>query len=173
MRKTLLFALTSAALFAQAPAPKTDPFAPLRFLIGHWVGEGSGQPGQGAGGFSFQPALDGKILFRHNVTEIEAKDGRPAAHHEDELSVYPEGATLRALYLDNEGHVIHYTVTALAGAQGAVLVSDLNPGPRFRLSYRSTGADTVSIRFEFAPPGKPEAFATYLEGSARRKPASH
>lgn len=43
------------------------------------------------------------------------------------------------------------------------------PGPRFRLAYRRTGAETVSLAFEIAPPGKPEAFATYLRADLRRK----
>ena len=166
MRRSVLLALACTALLAE-PAPKADPFAPLRFLVGNWVGEGGGQPGQGGGGFSLLPALDGKVLVRHNVTDLVSRDGKPA-HHEDDLSVYPEGEALRALYLDNEGHVIHYTVSALAAGKGAVLLSDLNPGPRFRLSYLSTGPDSVTIRFEFAPPGRPEAFTTYLEGGAHR-----
>jgi hypothetical protein len=41
--------------------------------------------------------------------------------------------------------------------------------PRFRLSYTKSGEDALRIKFEIAPPGKPENFRTYVEGSARRK----
>ena len=34
------------------------------WLIGDWAGEGSGQPGQGGGTFSFKPDLNNKILVR-------------------------------------------------------------------------------------------------------------
>jgi hypothetical protein len=70
--------------------------------------------------------------------------------------------------VDNEGHVIHYTV--MATAEGAVFLGDAGPGPRFRLTYRRTGAETLSLAFDIAPPGKPEAFATYLRADTRRKP---
>ena len=69
-------------------------------------------------------------------------------------------------YWDNEGHVIHYKIAA--DGKSAVFVSPEDAaGPRYRLTYVLTAANTVSIKFEIAPPGKP--FQTYLEGKARRK----
>jgi hypothetical protein len=48
-------------------------------------------------------------------------------------------------------------------------IGDTSPAnPRFRLTYRKTGADTLSIRFEIAMPAKPDAFTTYIEATARR-----
>jgi len=164
MRRTALLALASTLLLAQAPKP--DPFAPLRFLAGPWIGEGAGDPGKGSGQFSFRFDLDGRALIRHSVADYPAQGGRPAVHHVDLLTTYAEGAALRALYLDNEGHVIHYTVTATA--EGAAFLSEPGPGPRFRLTYRATGPNRVHIRFEIAPPGKPEAFVTYVEGTSTR-----
>jgi hypothetical protein len=39
---------------------------------------------------------------------------------------------------------------------------------RYRLTYTKAGPDLLAIRFEIAPPGKPDAFKTYLEAKARR-----
>ncbi len=39
-----------------------NPWEKWNFLIGEWVGEGNGQPGQGEGKFSFQTDLDGKAF---------------------------------------------------------------------------------------------------------------
>ena len=151
---------------APAPAPAADPFAPLRFLVGRWQGEDAkGVPGKGSGEFTLRPELGGKVLVRRNVADYPAQNGRPAVHHEDLTTVYPERGELKALYVDNEGHAIHYTVAAAPGGDGAVLLSE-GPGPRFRLSYLKQGADRIAIRFEIAPPGKD--FATYLEAGARR-----
>ena len=36
--------------------------------------------------------------------------------------------------------------------------------PRFRLSYSKGKDDAITIKFEAAPPGKPDGFKTYLEG---------
>ena len=104
------------------------------------------------GGFSLRPELGGKVLVRRNLSGA----------HEDLMVIDPDGAD----YWDNEGHVIHYTVTA-DGKSAVFLSKEDAPGPRYRLTYVSTGADTVSIKFEIAPPGKP--FQLYLEGKARRK----
>ena len=79
------------------------------------------------------------------------------------------GDHTRAIYFDNEGHVINYAVAFRAGLDEISLVSDLLPAaPRFRLAYTGIEPDRVTIRFEIAPPGQPEAFSVYLQGSARR-----
>jgi len=150
-----------AAGFAAAP-----DWGPAQFLVGHWTGEGSGQPAVGSGAFAFTPDLQGKVLLRRSFAEYPAAEGRPASRHEDLMVVYRgESGELRAIYFDNEDHVIRYTGTASAG--GVVFVSDGKPDEaRYRLTYISTGKETVKIQFEVAAPGKD--FVRYLEGSARR-----
>lgn len=165
MFRTAFLALACAALVAQAP----DPFAPVRFLAGDWAGEGAGDPGKGSGDSSFTFELGGKALVRRSVSAYPARDGRPATRHEDLMTVFAEGGKLKAFYLDNEGHVIRYDATALDTGEGVVFRSEPGPGPTFRLTYRSLGADAVSVAFAIAPPGKPDAFTTYVEGTTRRK----
>ena len=140
----LILALFAALL---APASTLDS---LRFLQGDWIAEG--------GSFSLRPELDGKILVRRNHSQPTG--GNP---HEDLMVIHPGAAD----YWDNEGHVIHYAVTA-DGRSAVFLSREDGAGPRFRLTYVSTGAHTVSIKFEIAPPGKP--FQSYLEGKVHRKP---
>lgn len=167
MRRTLATWFIAVPLLAQAPAPAPGPFAALRFLLGTWIGEGAGQPGQASGEATFSLELGGHALIRRSWAETKAAPGRPASRHEDRITVYPEGGQLKALYVDNEGHVIHYTVTA--SGDGAVFLSEPGPGPRFRLTYHGVGPDTAALSFEIAPPGKPEAFTTYLQATTRRK----
>jgi len=145
-------------------------WGPAQFLVGNWAGEGGGQPGQGAGLFSFTPDLQGKILVRKSFTDYPAANGRPASRHEDLTILYHDAAThaLRATYFDSEDHIIHYSVTPAEG--GVVFVSEGPPaGPRFRLTYTSAGKDSLKIKFEIATPG--QEFAVYLEGKARREGA--
>src|SRR5271170_3986737 len=115
MRAFVLLLLGVASLLAQQS--KTDArWAPLGFLIGEWVGEGGGAPGQGEGGFSFLPDQDGRILIRKNYANYPATKDKPAYSHTDLTIIYQESAEakgdteLRAIYFDNEGHTIHYTV---------------------------------------------------------------
>jgi hypothetical protein len=163
---------------AASPAPGATPppladsrlieaLAPFAFLLGQWEGEGGGAPGTSNGRFSFEAAAGGHAIIRHNSTVT------PGGPHEDVLVVYmeagsPEAANCRALYVDNEGHTIHYEATATADPPRAEFVSDETPGmPRFRLTYRTRPDGLVGIVFEIAPPGSTK-FKTYLEGAGRR-----
>jgi hypothetical protein len=81
------------------------------------------------------------------------------------MIVYREGASLRAIYFDNEDHVIRYAVKPVEG--GVAFVSDgAATEARYRLTYTSAARDRVKIRFEVAPPGK--EFAAYLDAGAHR-----
>jgi hypothetical protein len=171
MRAASVLLLCLTSLVAQPS--KTDPrWAPLAFLIGDWVGEGGGGPGQGTGEFSFQLEQNGAILTRKNVSNYPATKDKPAYSHTDLMIVYPEpGETkLRAIYFDDEGHTIHYTAAPAADGNSVQFVSDASASQsRYRLTYRKTGDDRVAIQFEIAPPGKGDAFSTYIEATARRK----
>ena len=149
-----------------------DRWEPYRFLLGEWVGEGEGGPGKGKGEFSFGLELGDKILVRKNHSEYPATAGRPAVLHDDLMVVYPgeNQGSARAIYFDNEGHVIHYSATFSPDKQTLTFLSDTtSSGPRFRLSYSKKEDRVVHITFEIAPPGKPDGFKTYLEGRARHK----
>jgi hypothetical protein len=140
-------------------------------LLGEWRGEGSGTPGRGSGGFVFALDLQGRVLVRRSFAEYPASATRPPFRHDDLTVAHREGedGPVRALYLDNEGHVIPYTARVSAARDTFVLVSDPQPAaPRYRLSYVMAGPDDLRLRFEVAPPGSPDAFATYLDAGARR-----
>ena len=175
--RTLLYAAVAIALLnfqatAREPSSRVDPWTSYRFLLGEWVGEGEGQPGQGKGQFSFAEELQGKILVRKNRAEYAASAGRPAFTHEDLLIVYQEdGAkTQKAIYFDSEGHVVHYTPSTSQEGKALIFLSDARPSaPRYRLTYVNQEAGKATVKFEVDPPGKPEAFKTYLQGRVRKK----
>ena len=164
---------TEQAGSAQAPGLGSDEtWKALDSLVGTWVGEGSGDPGQGTGGFSFAWDLQGKILVRKSYADYPATKDRPASSHQDLMVVYQEPDTRlsKAVYLDNEGHVINYTVTLSPDAKSIVFLSELRPStPRYRLIYIMTGKDRVELTFEIAPPDKPDSFTTYIKAGARRQ----
>jgi len=175
--RNLLCAAVAIALLnfpadSEEPPARVDPWAAYRFLLGEWVGEGEGQPGQGKGQFSFAEELQGKILVRKNRAEYPASAGRPAFTHEDLLIVYQEDGdkAAKAIYFDSEGHVIHYTPSTSQDGKALIFLSDARPAaPRYRLSYVNQEDSKATVKFEVAPPGKPEAFKTYLQGSVRKK----
>jgi hypothetical protein len=140
--------------------------------MGHWTGEGAtADRGAGTGAFSFTPDLQGKVLLRRNFAEYPKKDNKPAHRHDDLMIIYHDGAThdLRAIYFDNEEHIIHYAIkpSANSAVNSAVFLSEgPQDAPRFRLTYTGAGPDRLKLKFEIAPPGKD--FATYIEASAHR-----
>jgi hypothetical protein len=183
-RHRLLTAIfLSAALVPLAPGPAraegpTSPWSAWSFLLGEWEGKGQGGPGQGSGSFAFALDLHDTVVVRRNHSEYPAADKRPAVVHDDLMVCYHEadGKKVRAEYWDSEGHAIHYGAELSADGKTLVFVSDPQPqAPSFRLTYTKRDDGSLGIRFEIAPPGKADAFTTYLEGSAARKgsPAAH
>jgi hypothetical protein len=170
----LLFAnfSSSGQSFAQQPADTTT-WDSFRFLLGEWVGEGTGSPGEGIGSFSFSFDLEGKILVRKNRSDYPATKDKPAYSHTDLMIIYRETEdSLKAIYFDNEAHVIHYAVSFSKDQNTLTFLSDASPSsPRFRFIYTRTTPDKLKLEFDIAPPGKPDAFSRYVEGSAHRKPA--
>jgi len=183
MRRILLLGVLAlfGPLAAWPPAASQEPPAAqqpgvesLNFLLGKWVGEGSAETGQAGGGYcSFEPALQDKTLIRKNHSEYPATKERPAIVHDDVMIIYPDRTRqqLRAFYTDNEGHVIHYTVTAASDAKSAVFLGDAEAGaPRYRLTYTVTAPGRMTIAFEMAPPGQADQFQKFIEGKLRRAP---
>ncbi|HMD83745.1 MAG TPA: hypothetical protein VKO18_03465 [Terriglobia bacterium] len=175
MRRLTLLCLCSLLIPPLAAAQQTkapDVWGPYKFLVGTWTAEGHGEPGKGEGAFSFQLELQGKILVRKNHLEFPATPQRSAFTHEDLLIVYRDADATpnRAIYFDSEGFVIHYTATFSEQGKVLTFLSEASPqAPRQRLTYVQDADGTVKVKFEIAPPGKPEAFVTHVEGIAHRE----
>ena len=150
----------------------SDPWAGWRFVISDFIGEGTGRPGEATGGFSFAEELGGRALVRNSHADYPPVGGKPAYHHEDLMLVYREAgaADASALYLDNEGHVIHYTARLATGGDTLAFQSLPAPAlPGYRFTYMKAGARALRFTFEIAPPARPDSFSVYLTGTARRR----
>jgi hypothetical protein len=172
-RLATLFALLAvgvlpAALRAAEPATAAaDPWTGWRFLAGDWTGVEDASKLTGA--FSFRFELDDHVLVRRNHADLPAANGRPARKHEDLMVVYSGAGARKAIFFDNEGHILHYTAELSAGGKVLTFLTDADAAaPRFRLTYTKTADDALDIRFEIARPGTPESFSPYLSGHARR-----
>jgi hypothetical protein len=151
-------------IMAQTPQ-STNPFQPLAFLEGTWGAKGVGSSGAASDGkYAFVQELRNHLLARHTVSQDSCKGPSTFdCDHSDLLYIYPEGPNqaLKAIYFDNEGHVIHYDVST-PSPSSAVFLSDRSlPGPQFRLLYERKG-DTMSGKFQVRIPGQSE-WKSYLE----------
>jgi len=140
----LAIVFCSCSLLAQS-AERTgnpdDPWQSLRFLQGTWEAktQGGTAGANSTGTYTFTLELKQHVLARH-TSDGEACSGPQGFNcdHHDLLYVYQEsnGEPLKAIYFDNEGHVIHYVVST-PEPDKAVFLSDANQaGPRFRLVYQ-------------------------------------
>ena len=182
MRPLACFVLAAASLGISAQtAPATDPLSSLNFLLGTWTA-GTAATGtadaQVLGTYTFSRALAGHALQRTGTVATCKGPQDFDCNHHDQLTIFPDpngqaihGSSIFALYLDNEGHVIYYTVstpdahTAVFNSQGPA------SAPKFRLTYHLEGDGPKAMmtgKFQFAPPGSDE-YHSYLEWSGTKQ----
>jgi hypothetical protein len=166
MRKFVILILLVLNNFAGYSQEKNS-LGKWQWLIGEWKGEGDGQPGKGSGSFTFLPDLDSKIIVRKNHSEYPATKDKPKIVHDDLMIVYmnSSGGLNKAIYFDNEGHVINYSVRFENNL--IVMTSDKMANmPIFRLTYTSLDQKNISVKFEMSQDG--EKFNTYTDGKCVR-----
>ncbi len=161
----------SCSLLAQISSAPVDPFKSLTFLEGTWEAKTQGNQGVAAAGtYTFRPELGGHILARHSTSNGDCKG--PATfdcEHGDMLYVFQNapGQPLKAIYFDNEGHVIHYDVSTPDPTTAMFLSDASQPGPQFRLFYELKGS-VMSGKFQMHMPGQAD-WKSYLEWSGAKK----
>ncbi len=129
----LFFLLSLGAQTSPQPA---DSWQPVKFLQGTWQAKtGDGSAAKVTGTYTFAKELKGHVLARHSTvtgcTGPEAFD----CEHGDLLYIFEDspGQPLKAIYLDNEGHVIHYALST-PDARTAIFLSEPTPVPDSVLS---------------------------------------
>jgi hypothetical protein len=167
----VLLALNLAQSDPARSATAEDPWKALKFLEGTWDARTqSGSAGAQVGGrYTFKPELEHHVLARHSESAGCKGPRSYDCKHSDLLYIYQdaEGQPLRALYLDNEGHVIHYTVSTPA-ATTALFISEASPsGPQFQLVYQLTDG-IMSGKFQMRMFGQAD-WKTYLEWSGAKQ----
>jgi len=147
---------------AQPAGASTKFGAKWQALLGEWKGENTS--GGSAGACGFRLDLADHVIIRTNHAVLAA-----AGAHDDLMIISP-GATedkARAVYFDNEGHVIEYDAGWSADGSTLTFLSKPAAGPRFRLTYQKAELKTFSVTFQMAPPGQ-AAFKAYTSGKIKR-----
>jgi hypothetical protein len=172
--KRLIISITICwTIFAQKTPTihSPDPWQSLRFLIGTWQArtQGGTADATATGTYTFRLELRDHVLARHTASTGCKGPTDFDCDHGDILYVYPDlsGQGLKAIYFDNEGHVIHYAVTSSL-PDSVVFLSDPSlPGPQFRLTYELRER-VLYGKFQLRVPGQND-FKSYLEWSGPKK----
>jgi hypothetical protein len=167
---TVLLALILTQHDRALSAP-TDPWSALGFLEGTWAAhtQGGSAGAQSSGTYTFEPELKQHVLARHSTAAACKGPEVYDCEHSDILYVYQNaaGQPLRAIYFDNEGHVIHYAVSTPNSTTAIFISEPSSSGPQFRLVYELIGA-LMSGKFQMRMPGQVE-WKSYLEWSGAKK----
>ena len=84
------------------------------------------------------------------------------------MIIYPAAKFTRAIYFDNEGHVINYSVSS--NTDTLTFISEkVKSSPVFRLRYIKKSSTELLVTFEMASPDKQESFTPYLSGTIYKK----
>ena len=167
MKAKLILTIALLGFFSISFGQQSSTWDKWSWLIGEWKGEGTGQPGQGSGTFSFAFNLDKKIIERKSHSEYPATENKPLVIHDDLMFIYLDftGTPSKAIYFDNEGHTINYTISY--SDKSIVMISDKIPNvPIFRLTYSLLDNESINTKFEMSQDGA--KFMTYIEGKSKK-----
>ncbi len=162
-----------AGLLGAQPARTPDVWRPVRFLLGTWKGEVTGQPGKGTSQREYRFVLNGRFLEVHNKSAYTPQPANPKGEvHEDwGMISYDRSRKVHVLrQFHVEGFVNQY---AAESPHNGVLrftsesIENIRPGIRARETYTALGPDEFIERFEIAEPGKD--FELYSETRFHRQ----
>jgi hypothetical protein len=150
-----------------------DPWGPVRFLVGTWVGDVDGQPGKGTSEREYRFVLNNRYLEVRNKSCYPAQPKNPKGELHEDWGMISYDRTRKKLVLRQfhvEGFVNEYASEATSN--GALrftseAIESIPAGYRARETYSVTGPDNFTERFELAEPGKD--FELYSETRSRRK----
>jgi hypothetical protein len=167
---TILFAF-ALTQHDRALCASPDPWTALGFLEGTWAADtrGGGAGAQSNGTYTFKFELKHHVLVRRSDSAACKGPANYDCDHTDVLYIYrdAENQPLKAIYFDNEGHVIHYGV-ATPDSTTAMFVSEASASrPQFRLIYELRDS-VMSGKFQMRMPGQAE-WKSYLEWSGAKK----
>jgi hypothetical protein len=159
---------------AQAEDNKTDPWQPLRFIIGSWQGTVSGQSGSGTVSRSYEFILNDKFIQENNTSTYPPQKQNKAGevhHHLGLISYDRKRKTLMLRQFHEEGFVNLYALNQTI-SNSVLLVFESENFENFDNSWKAK--ETYEIisnnefveTFELAPPGKP--FEVYSRNHFKR-----
>lgn len=175
MKRALLIVLMAVPAVAFSQISHDSLWAPMRYFIGSWNGEGSGQLGTGKFERNYQWALNGNFIQVRNKAAYPPQEKSPQGEiHEDlgfiSYNQLAKRFTLRQLHV--EGTVIEYNLESISPDRKRFVfvsfeIENIPVGWRVREVYQIVSDDEYIETFEMAAPGKD--FTVYSKATMKRR----
>jgi hypothetical protein len=155
--------ISSGAVRAGGPSQTSDPWEPVRVLIGDWEGTVVGESGKGTVRRSYTLVLGNRFLHERNVTTYPPQPGNEKGEvheHWSFLSYDRPRALLILRQFHQEGFVNRYALNRELGGPGRLVFDseafeNLDSRWRARETYEIRSASEFVETFELAEPGGP------------------
>ncbi len=157
------------------PPDQTDPFKPVRQLIGKWEGDSQGKPGVGKMEREYVFVLGNRFVQVSNKATYPPQEKNPKGEtHEDQGFIGYDRALKKLIFrqFHIEGFVVQYSLESISDDGRSFIftstaIENIPSGWRARETYRFVSNDEFIETFALAGPGK--EFETYSETRFRRK----
>ena len=163
MRRRILTVFAALAVtVSAADGLKSDPWQPVRFLVGRWTGTVQGEAGNGTVARSYEFTLGGQFIEERNTSTYPAqqKNRKGEVHeHRGFVSYDRKRQTLVLRQFHQEGFVNTYVLNAVE-SRGNLLVFDsesfenLDNGYKARATFEIYSSDEFIETYEVAEPGR-------------------
>ncbi len=164
-----IFLLLASTVFAEDPGD-TDPWQPILFLKGEWVGAGVGMGGDSKVSHIYKYVIKEKFLHLNTQSIFRSQEeDKPDDIHEDWgfFSYDSDRGVLVLRQFLSEGYVNTYVLaTVEPNSNTLVFISELTEsagGMRARITYKVHNQDEYELLLDLAPPGKEFFNCRHLE----------
>ena len=158
---------------------KPDPWEPIRFLVGDWVGTAEGEAGTGTVRRNYLFVLKDRFLHEKNISTYPPQESNKTGEIHEHWSFYSYDRgrnTLVLRQLHQEGFVNQYVLNTTDSRPGKLVFDserfeNFDNNWRARETYEKISADEFIETFELGEPGK--ALKVYSRNHfkrAKRKP---
>lgn len=152
----LILLLPAAGLAQDTP----DPWQPLRFLEGTWIGTGQGFSGASDVTQTYEFILGGQFLQMATRSEFPPQEANPDGEIHEDMAIFSydqarETHIMRGFYV--EGFVNTYTLDEITDSTltfNTIDVENAPPGTKARLVFKRISDTKLEQSFWVAFPGK-------------------
>jgi hypothetical protein len=175
MKRALLIALLALPAVAFSQISHDSLWAPMRYFVGSWNGDGEGVLGNGKFERNYQWALNGNFIQIRNRAAYAPQAKSPQGEiHEDlgfiSYDQLQKRFTLRQFHV--EGTIVEYNLESVSPDGKRFVfesfeIENIPVGWRVREVYQIVSDDEYIETFEMAAPGKD--FTVYSKATMKRR----